>query len=151
MTRGTAQFDQELSAVSIYHSEPQLVFIGFWEEHVVGTYNFDTLRPVTGVDNIEMPHVPRSIMAWSFGSGAQQQVYLLVGTGNGQLVSLRLFGKRHTIDMSSRYSTSLGDRPVRLYHCRVDGTKVAMAVGSRTVILSSNSQRIAHHHVGIKV
>lgn len=109
------------------------------------------MKPLKGGSDIEMPHVPRSIMAWSFGSDRHSQVYLLVGTGNGQLVSLRLNTKRDVIDMSSRRITSLGDQPVRLCAYHVDGKNVVMATGNRTVLLSPKQQRITQHHVNVKV
>lgn len=114
-------------------------------------YSFETLQPLKGGTDIEVPHFSRSIMTWSFGSGHHSQVYLLIGTGNGQLVTLRLNNTRDGIDLSSRRTTSLGERPVRLCTCVVDGNSVVMATGNRTVLLSSNKQRITQHHVNIKV
>ena len=137
--------------VSIHLGNPHLALLGFWEEHKVGMYSFDALQPLKGAADIEVPHVPRSIMAWSFGSGHHSQVNLLIGTGNGQLVTLRLNDTRDGIDMSSRRTISLGERPVHLCTCIADGNSVVMATGSRTVLLSSNKQRITQHHVNIKV
>lgn len=90
-------------------------------------------------------------MAWSFGT-SKNQFHLLAGTGNGQLVSLKLnFSKVLSIDPSSRRSTSLGDRPVSLKRCALNGSDVVMATGARTITLSWNNGRIAQHHVNVKV
>ena len=112
--------------------------------------HFDALDSA-GCTKIQLPHVPRSIMAWSF-SASNDQVHLLIGTGHGQLVSLKLnYTKVLSIDMSSRRSISLGDRPVSLQRCAVDGRTVVMATGGRTIIMSWSNGRIAQHHVNVKV
>lgn len=89
-------------------------------------------------------------MAWSFGA-TDKQIQLLVGTGNGLLVTLKVSSGKAAVDMSSRRSTSLGDRPVYLYRCIVDGKVVVLATGGRTIIMSWSNGRITQHHVNVKV
>ncbi|KIM30042.1 hypothetical protein M408DRAFT_22463 [Serendipita vermifera MAFF 305830] len=149
-----AKFHSEVSALSIQPIQPEerkptLALLGFWEDNTVHICHFSTLQMVAGSTGIQMPHVPRSIMAWSFGASAHQ-IQLLVGTGNGNLVTLKVSSGKATIDMSSRRTTSLGDRPVYLYRCVVDEKTVVIATGGRTIVMSWNNGRVAQHHVNVK-
>lgn len=147
--------ESEVSALTIRQLHPKepgiLVFIGFWNDYTVSICRFETLNPLAGAEKIEMPHVPRSIMAWQFGSGSSDHLSLLVGTGNGQIVTLKLDSNSKTVDLASRRTTSLGDRPVSLQECPVDGGRAIMAIGSRTVLMTGNNGRVMQHAVNVKV
>jgi len=112
--------------------------------------HFSTLESV-GLTKVQMSHVPRSIVMWSFGA-SNDNVHLLVGTGSGQLVSFKVNTTRIlAVDMSSRRSISLGDRPVHLQICVVDNKSVVIATSIRTVIISCSNGRITQHHINVKV
>lgn len=127
------------------------MFIGYWDNYIVSICRFETLNPLAGADTIEVPHVPRSIMAWQFGSGSSDYLNLLVGTGNGQLISLKLDSNSNVVDLSSRRTTSLGDRPVFLQECHTEGKRALLATGGRTVLIAERNGRILQDTVNIKV
>ncbi|PVF94630.1 hypothetical protein CPB86DRAFT_765387 [Serendipita vermifera] len=149
------KFHSEISAISIQpfsvrDKGPSYVFLGFWEDYTVRICHIGDLEAYKQFGSIEMPHVPRSILASSFRSGTQERNHLFVGLGNGKLVSLRLNGSKLLSDTNSRRTISLGDRAVHVHRCLVDNNHVVMASGSRSVLLSWSNGRIQQHHVNIK-
>jgi hypothetical protein len=154
-TRASKKIDSEVSALTVQHIHPKdpsnLVFIGYWANYVVSICRFETLNPLAGADSIEVPHVPRSIMAWQFGSGSSDYLGLLIGAGNGQLLTLKLDSNSKTVALSSRRTTSLGDRPVFLQECYTHGRRAVLATGGRTVLITEKNGRILQDTVNVKV
>lgn len=101
-------------------------------------------------EDIETPHTPHSVLAWNFGE-KEDGLHLLIGTGNGHIVSVKLKKNKNRLLATNRRTVILGDRPVMLHRCTIKGVEVIMATGSRAIILSWSNGRIAQHHVNVKV
>lgn len=152
VTQAERNFDKEISTLSIEPIQSgevtsNVVVIGFWEDFLVKICQLHNLAQVG--EDIETPHTPHSVLAWNFGD-RKEGLYLLVGTGNGHILSVKLKETKNRVLATSRRTVVLGDRPVLLHRCSIAGAEVIMATGSRAMLLSWSNGRIAQHHVNIK-
>ena len=125
-----------------------VAIIGFWEDFVIKICRLQNLAQVG--EDIETPHTPLSVLAWNFNEN-KEGLHLLIGTGIGHIVSVKLQETKHRVVAASRRTITLGDRPVMLHRCNINGVEVIMATGSRAILLSWSNGRIAQHHVNVKV
>lgn len=78
--------------------------------------------------------VIRSLLPYDFGTPGDPHPHLLAGLGDGSFVSFTWNEQQRTLGEPNL--TSLGDLPVHLTPCRVDGREALFAAGSRAMILT---------------
>ncbi|KAG8811741.1 hypothetical protein FRC18_003310, partial [Serendipita sp. 400] len=144
-----AQFGSQISVVSMRSDSTgkSNIFLGFWQKHVVQILNTDTLERMA---EIEVPHVPLSIVPWEHDFPVVHRFHLLVGTGNGHVVTMRLRSKGSSFDIGERRLIYLGERPVHLQKYVDQGKENVIATGKRAVILSRSNRSVVQHHINIK-
>ncbi|KAG8793975.1 hypothetical protein FRC16_010750 [Serendipita sp. 398] len=144
-----AQFGSQISAVSMRSDSTgkSNIFLGFWQKHVIQILNTDTLERMA---EIEVPHVPLSIVPWEHDFPVVHRFHLLIGTGNGHIVTMRLRSKGASFDIGERRLIYLGERPVHLQKYVDQGKENVIATGKRAVILSRSNRSVVQHHINIK-
>lgn len=120
--------------------------VGFWD-HSVALYSLPSLQQLTSV-NVEQDSVPRSVLLRDFESIA----YLLVGLGDGNLLTLQLLmGGNATadIDFGQRKRVSLGTQPLKLTPLTTKGMRSAFVSSDRPTIVHSSSGKLLYSNVNM--
>lgn len=127
MTDSSAHWDMAALSTS-------LCVVGLWTNFSVAVLQLPTLTPVTTVA-LGTELLPRSVLCNTF----EGKDYLLVGLGDGSLISYELDVKQGTL--GARKRVSLGSQPLSLSRFRSKNmTHVFAACDRPTVIYSSNNK-----------
>lgn len=98
----------------------------------------------------KLPALVRSAFLYNFGStakGDDYHPYLLIGLGDGSLVSFSWKDKQ----LKDKKIISLGHAPVSLTPCRIDGKRTVFATGNRATVLSWEKKRLHNSPIMLKV
>ncbi|CAK5284353.1 unnamed protein product [Mycena citricolor] len=87
--------------------------------------------------------VVRNLALCDFGSVEEPRPYLLAGLGDGTLLTFTWSEGR----LLDQQAANMGDLPVFLSPCNVQGKNALLAAGSRTAVLSWQTDRIHHSPV----
>lgn len=152
-------FPDEISAVSCSPLDPtknytmQLV-VSFWGSHKVAILSLESKETylTTVFETEKLPCLPRSLLLYNFGSGRKPKdedyrPHLLVGGNDGSLVSYVF--KDNTLRDMKIYP--LGETPVSLAVCNVDGRNAVFASGGRAAVFYWDRQRLLRSSVMLKV
>ncbi|KAJ7288527.1 CPSF A subunit region-domain-containing protein [Mycena rebaudengoi] len=144
---------REISAVSCTPLNPnsndsEFVAVSYWETNTI-----EILRQVDNKFELFCKTAPldvlvRSLLLYNLGSEEKGDVhpYLFAGLANGSFVSFPWNGEI----LGAPKLTSLGNAPVSLTPCNVDGRIALFAAGSRAMMLSWERDRIHNSPVMLK-
>ncbi|KAJ7163278.1 CPSF A subunit region-domain-containing protein [Mycena filopes] len=104
----------------------------------------DALKPtqVSALSTQPLSAVVRSVLLYDFGSDCDSHPHLLAGLGDGSFVSFTWDEENGTLGKPNL--TSLGNLPVSLTPCVVDGKRALFAAGSRAMVLLWERDSIHH-------
>ncbi|KAJ7695700.1 mono-functional DNA-alkylating methyl methanesulfonate N-term-domain-containing protein [Mycena rosella] len=145
---------RSVSALSCMPLDPrcsasEFVVVAYWQ-----TNEIEVLQQVPGgfvsvCKTAPLGAVVRSLLLHDFGAGdGDAQPYLFAGLGDGSLVYFPWNEQAHALGEPKL--ASLGNLPVCLTPCVVDGKKALLAAGSRAMVLSWERERIHNSPVVLK-
>lgn len=130
----------------------KLVTVAYWETNVVEIFSMkdNTLYPTAR--SPALPSVVRSLLLFNFGSdssskGEDYHVFLLAGLGDGSIATM-MWKNGGLRDLKL---VSLGNAPVNLTPCEVDGKKAVFAAGNRSTLFSFDKNRLVNSPITLKV
>jgi len=143
---GALSFQESESSTA---SGVPIAAVGFWDNSVA-LYSLPGLQLLTSV-SIEQDSVPRSVLLRDFESVA----YLLVGLGDGNLLTYPLLLGGDTSGSSSsleialgqRKRVSLGTQPLRLTPLTTKGMRSALVSSDRPTLVHSSSGKLLFSNV----
>ncbi|KAI0766387.1 CPSF A subunit region-domain-containing protein [Trametes elegans] len=150
-------FPDEICAVSCTPFDPTKnyatsVAASFWGSNKVVVLSLESSEKyLSPVCEVTLPTLPRAVLLHNFGTGARAKdadfrPHVLAGLADGSVVTYALRdGQLH-----DRKVSSLGDAPVSLSLCTIDGRTVVFASGARANVLYWDRQRVRPSPVGIK-
>ncbi|KAJ7163276.1 mono-functional DNA-alkylating methyl methanesulfonate N-term-domain-containing protein [Mycena filopes] len=129
-------------------SASDLLLVAYWQ-----TNDIEILRQVDGkfisiCRTQPLSAVVRSVLLYDFGSDCDSHPHLLAGLGDGSFVSFTWDEENGTLGKPNL--TSLGNLPVSLTPCVVDGKRALFAAGSRAMVLLWERDSIHHSPVILK-
>ncbi|KAI5118862.1 hypothetical protein M0805_005306 [Coniferiporia weirii] len=140
----------EISALSISPIRggspyASFVVLGFWASHEVKTFKLPDFEQMEVP--IILPHLPRSLLLYEFGDErTESHPYLVVGLANGLVAYLPFtkgkFGEKKIV--------ALGESPVFLSVCVVNGQPAILASGTRSVLFFWFKDSLSHSPVLLK-
>lgn len=117
----------------------EIIHIG--KDKATGLGSLDTL------DKSEpLPALVRSVQFFTFGGNDK---YLICGLADGSFAHLAW--KPATKKLVDMKIVSLGNAPVHLSVCEVDGKKAIFAAGNRATVVALDKQKLSHSPVMLKV
>lgn len=132
--------------------------MAYWEPRTVQIFNVrpnEPLKAEIAPDSLPaLPALARSLQLYNFGKnispkGPDFQGYLICGLADGSVVHFAWDAVGHRL--SDRKVISLGNSPVHLTVCQVDGKKAIFAAGDRATVLSTEKGKLVQSPVMLKV
>jgi DNA damage-binding protein 1 len=149
-------FAREISAVSCTPLNPSKNFTNyiaasFWASNCVKLFSPESNLSII-CETSTLPALPRSLLLHNFGQSTSSKdpdyhPHLLVGLTDGSVAAFSFMNK----ELVDQKIISLGDLPVLLNACQVDGRKTVFACGSRASILFWEKETLRHSLVILKV
>ena len=147
----------EISAVSCTPIDSsryftQHIVVSYWGKNAVEIFAL-TANGLTSVHKVpQLPSLVRSLLLYNFGTnpspkGEDYQPYLLVGLSDGTLVTFVWRDK----EMKEKKLVSLGQAPITLAPCMVEGKRTILAAGNRALLVSFDRKRLQFSPVSLKV
>jgi DNA damage-binding protein 1 len=145
----------EISAISCTPMNPSKNFTNYIAVSFWGSNQVKLFSPQDGLSVIcqapALQALPRSLLFYNFGNNTSSKApdyhpHLLIGLADGTVVS---YSWRNN-ELSDSKTISLGDIPVFLNVCQVDGRKALFACGSRASILFWDKETLRHSPVILK-
>ncbi|KAJ7714198.1 mono-functional DNA-alkylating methyl methanesulfonate N-term-domain-containing protein [Mycena metata] len=126
----------------------ELIVVAYWQ-----TNDIEILRQVDGkltsvCKTQPLSAVVRSLLLYDFGAGRDSHPHLLAGLGDGSFVSFTWDEQKGVLGKPNL--ASLGNLPVTLTPCVVDGKRALFAAGSRAMVLLWERDSIHHSPVILK-
>ena len=154
----TRHFGDEICAISCRPLDPTknfttLIVVSFWGSNSVAVLSVGSNAEVLGtVHETTLSALPRSVLLHNFGKGTGPsdpdfRLHLLVGLADGTIVTYTVRDK----ELHDRKQSSLGNAPVSLSVCDVDGRTVVVASGTRANVLFWDKQRVRPSPTSLKV
>ncbi len=144
---------REISAIAFSRAKPSSFYavrlaVGFWDDFGVQIYSIPQLACVARTG--EMTGLPRSLLIVDFEEGkSTSRRYLVVGQATGRVVAIPFVDK--ALDLTDKRIITLGDSPVLLTKCCVEGRPTVLATGSRSTLLSWKKDGIFFSPLLLKV
>lgn len=141
----------EISVVSIIRPDPsdyfaKYVAVGFWEPYELHICKLNSLDLVG--DPVVLKGFPRSVISQNFGTHDDPRVQLLIGQGDGTLVTLSVMKKGV---LGSRKIMHFGKCPLHLSSCLVHGRPAVFAAGEWSSVIYLDRDTVQHSSVPLKV
>ncbi|TDL17702.1 hypothetical protein BD410DRAFT_901246 [Rickenella mellea] len=140
----------EISALSIAPLDSSKMFsnyvaVGFWQKHQIQVFSLPNFEPKGTVTDLSC--LPRSVLFHSFGDrGTPPQSHILVGQSDGTVAVIPF----HKGNVGNKRMVRLGDSPVHLCSCAVDGHPVVIASAGRASIFFWDKESVQHAPVLVK-
>ncbi|PPR07110.1 hypothetical protein CVT24_010946 [Panaeolus cyanescens] len=157
----TSRTDSELSAISISTASAthfsQYVSVASWHGKRIQIYRIDAakreLEPLISAKTPNLPSTVRSLLLFNFGTGEKMKdphfhPYLVAGLADGSVATM--LWRPSTKTLSDLKLISLGNAPMILTPCTVDGKKTVLASGDRSTILFLEKNRLANSSLMLK-
>lgn len=123
------------------------IILGFWETREIKAYSLPTLE-LRKEFSVSFPCLPNSVVLHDFGDDiARPLMHLVVGLADGSLHSFSVTEE----GLGERKVVSLGDLPISLVRCRVDGLSTVLAAGTRASLFFWKKDTLHHSPVLVKV
>lgn len=123
------------------------IITGFWETREVKAYTLPALE-LKKEYSASFPCFPNSVVLHDFGDDvARPLMHLLVGLADGSLHSFSVTEE----GLGERKVVSLGDLPISLVRCKVDGLSTVLATGTRASLFFWKKDTLHHSPVLVKV
>ncbi|KAH9480543.1 DNA damage-binding protein 1a [Psilocybe cubensis] len=148
----------EISAITFLPLDPTKKFstyltVAYWGSNVIQVFALREGRLVTDqpLRSPPLPAVVRSLLLYNFGTdtsakGADYHPYLLAGLGNGSVATLHWKGGV----LQDLKVISLGNAPVNLTPCEVDGKKTVFAAGNQATVFFCDKNRLTNSAIMLK-
>ena len=147
----------EISAVSCLPQDPRkyysnLVAVSFWASNCVEIFSIERSHPrlKSLCKTSALASIPRSLLFYDFCrcvDGPENHVHLLVGLGNGTIVS---FAMKHG-ELINQKSVPLGGAPVCMTAYDIEGRPAVFASGGMTSIFFWDKNRLQNSPIVFKV
>lgn len=149
----------EISAITFLPLDPTKNFstyltVAYWSSNIVQVFTLRDGCLVTDDSwrSAPLPAVVRSLLLFNFGSdtsskGADYHPYLLAGLGDGSVATLHWKGGV----LQDLKVISLGNAPVNLTPCEVDGRKTVFAAGNQATVFFCDKNRLTNSAIMLKV
>lgn len=123
------------------------IILGFWETREIKAYSLPSLE-LRKEFSVAFPHFPNSVVLHDFGDDVTRPLmHLLVGLADGSLHSFPVSEQ----GLGERKVVSVGDLPISLVRCRVDGLSTVLATGTRASLFFWKKDTLHHSPVLVKV
>jgi DNA damage-binding protein 1 len=152
--------NREISMVSCTPLDPSkffstLIAVSFWGSNCVEIFSLERTEPhmKSLCKTQALPSLPRALLLQQFSrpgnepSCSSDAAHLLVGLGDGNVVSFVFKDNR----LGDSKFTSLGNGPVCMTTCEVDGKPAVFASGSRAAVFFWERNRLQNSPVMLKV
>ena len=127
------------------------IAVSFWTENIIALYSFqgNKLQPLAQSELL--PSLPRSVLLHNFGPGrkpkdAEYRPHVLAGLTNGSIVSFNFKDNK----FQDKKIFSVGELPVQLSPCEIDGRKSVFASGATSAIVYWDKQSVRYSPVLVK-
>ncbi|EGN98024.1 hypothetical protein SERLA73DRAFT_109335 [Serpula lacrymans var. lacrymans S7.3] len=148
---GSSNYPTEISAISCVPLNPSKKFsmyivVSFWSSNHIEILSANAASHFASICKTPvLPSLPRSLLLFNFTRSdipkqTEYNQYLIVGLGDGSVVSYE-FKKE---ELHGQKIFSVGNVPVTLHPCDVEGRRTVFACGSRTSILFWDKERLHH-------
>ncbi|KAG6831954.1 hypothetical protein H0H92_006555 [Tricholoma furcatifolium] len=134
----------EICAISCLPLDPEKKFashivVSYWETKTIEVFSIDARGLVSNAITPSLPAVARSVMLYNFTSqGDSPRQYLFAGLVNGSVAYFTWKDKQ----INDRKILSLGNTPVSLSACQINGQRTVFAAGGRATIFSWEKKRL---------
>ncbi|KAF9496184.1 hypothetical protein BDN71DRAFT_1415949 [Pleurotus eryngii] len=152
----TSYVSQEVSAISCVPigNSPyftRYIALAYWEKNVVEILRLGKGNKLESISKTpSLPAVVRSLVLHNFGtepSGSNSRPYVLAGLGDG---SVAVFAWKDNKELADKKLISLGDAPVSLSLCEVEGKTAVFAAGTQATIVSWDGRRLRDSPIMLK-
>ncbi|KAF9267572.1 hypothetical protein L218DRAFT_895037 [Marasmius fiardii PR-910] len=129
------------------------VAVAFWQTNQVKIYAYKDTGFTFVSQSPPLPAPVRSLLFYNFGSdvsstGQDHHPCLIAGLTNGLVVSFSCVGKGK--ELKDMKVISLGDSPISLSPCQIDGRRTVLACGAKSAILAWDRSRLQHSPMLLK-
>ena len=139
-------FDQEIACLDCTPmndgTSSPICAVGLWSMEIV-VASMSDLKTITR-ESMDEEVIPRSTLLCSF----EDIPYLLIGLGDGQLVTYLLDEK--TGALSGRKKLSLGSQPISLQTFKSHSTTSVFAASDRPTVIYSNNKKLIYSNVNVQ-
>ena len=126
--------------------------VSYWGKNAVEIFRLAPEILTSVCKTQPLPSLVRSLLLYNFGSDPNPKSeghcpYLLVGLSDGTLGTFVWKDK----DLQEKKLVSLGQAPISLASCIVDGKRTVLAAGNRATLVSFDKKRLQFSPVSMKV
>ncbi|KAG6907853.1 hypothetical protein DXG01_007117 [Tephrocybe rancida] len=134
----------EISAISCAPLDPTKRFsnhlvLSYWDTKTIQIFSFTADGLVLQSTTAPLPAFARSVLLYDFGlDGIDHRYYLLAGLADGSVAYFAWKDKQ----LSDKKIVPLGQLPVALSACQIDGKRAVFAAGNRATVFSWEKKRL---------